>query len=144
MNLEKQVYHYTMQKIHKACDKNITFFETLNTTKCPENESLYYSGILLCPTRGSIIAESGRSMVEMLGTLAIIGILFFFLPHACITGPRIIYNNIIFGGKCRFAIIQRFGLHSIIFGAVQRIIPKVHVLRIHPRFHDRFLFHINK
>lgn len=41
MNLEKQVYHYAMQKIHKAYDNNITFFEALDTTKCPENEPLY-------------------------------------------------------------------------------------------------------
>ena len=41
MNLEKQVYHYAMQKIQNPHDNKITFFEQLDATSLPENEPLY-------------------------------------------------------------------------------------------------------
>jgi hypothetical protein len=41
MNLEKQVYHYAMQKIQTPYTDNITFFEQLDATSLPENEPLY-------------------------------------------------------------------------------------------------------
>ena len=41
MNLEKQAYHYAMQKIQMPNTDDITFFEQLNDKTLPENEPLY-------------------------------------------------------------------------------------------------------
>ena len=41
MNLEKQVYHYAMQKIQMPHTDDITFFEQLNGKMLPENEPMY-------------------------------------------------------------------------------------------------------